>query len=477
MNAAATANQENPSRTETVLTVRRVEIPPRPVSLEASLQIEHKLLLKRVTAFSMFMELFTVLLLLYVKKTVSLTTLFIVMYAYLIYYIIETMVRITKPRRTDWKAREDLLKAMNAGNGIIFLIFIQLNTSNIFKGTAVAFIPFVIAFGVYLKYSKAPYQLKTFEVLINIAYGFQILMICAKIQGIISWDWLFTFSLFLMYLGVSVVHFFTLAFTLLTLGLYTVLRVSTNFTMERQIKVIGTIWHFLYFGLGVTLFIMILGVANAYTSAVSNKVILEISAYFGICVSGLLMIVTLLFPRKLIQYLSIYYRLTQIHLEQFNNSDRRNVEIKASPETERKTGYFSIVSPTYFQPLQKGSLLKDSLNLTRIKQMLRSLKFGGIIFQSENIDRKTADKSVYLQELRNSKVKLDQVLDQKSPLRITALKKRSSEVDVIMSKIQPESKSLNDLENNIEPNMKLQFSANDLNVVTNSEKSSLSKAK
>jgi len=353
------------------------EVFPREVLPE----IEAKLYLKRCISLFLAGTVLSVCLLLFAireeEKKNFIQGVFLVIYAYLFYNIVENIKRYRMNEREDWRRSEDIVDSIDSFMKILFVMSIHLKVVDLMPFNLFAFLVFCFNAVVYYFKSEAPAKIKSMRFYVKLLYAFQALLLSLKLHGDIEWSWIYAFSvswLFFGFVGVYLIAY-TAVFILSCLFLLIQIlfrRIAQQQNGQMNIQTMGIFWSSLYYGLGASTFLALVGFNKAY-SLNGNIDMLKLAMMASIGLNAILFLYTCVAFKYLVKYIQ-YYSLTDDSL--LGTDEEENIDEAKESERKllvfKKSRYFMMMSSTYFKPINKNLLEKNEERLGEIKQMLSS---------------------------------------------------------------------------------------------------------
>jgi len=321
-------------------------------------RIEAKLYLQRNIAFFIGIGLTSLATILMINKHTTSQSIFVALYSYLVYCLIDNYKRTQITRREHWRIREDSISMIDNVVNLLFLALLNLSIIGAIPFRVGFALPYFFTTILYPFLSKGTRNTKIVRMALRIIFTIQVFMISLKLSKIIAWNWFFV----LLTSGVYLVVVFGFMFSICLAFGYT-LKGDDEFFCP-SLKGLG--WHFFYYALGVVALLTILGVTFAFSSKRGFGV-LEVTAYIGLGISSLLIVYTIAIFKELIVHIQDFWLSDHYLLEplpQWTTEKKQEIGFK----TEKSLNYFLTVSTTYFRKLENKSEFMKNSNETNGRQ-------------------------------------------------------------------------------------------------------------
>ena len=367
------------------------------------------------------------------KKHISYRAVLSVIYVYLFQFMVYSLKRSRNYSRELWRRQEDIYNALDAINGLVFVICIDLKNSDLDSVTMITTVPFMAVTVLYSILTVAPKSAKNAKISTRIFYTLQTLVITAQLDGIIIIDWRAVFGLCWIYIGVIGIYFtaFALIFVLMILSLPCQQQAYDNIGLRAHF--LGTLWYVLYYGLCVLALTGLSGLTDTLDNP-RDMDTLRSTAIVSLVANVLLLIYTVASFKYLTKFVILFSisDLPPIAEEEDRYIPSHNRYQTVNLKTEKKEGYFVMLSTTYFQPLQKNFFAKNDERIKRIRDML---SFKKQETSTDDKNRHGRHKStINMQSLMRYKEEIDNRFsrnqtprgdrDQENPMVLTPRKQR-----------------------------------------------------
>jgi len=378
-------------------------------------EVEAKLYLERCVGSFLAGMILSVCLMLFVtredQKNQFLQGAFLVSYAYLFYNIIENIKRFKMTERENWRRSEDILDAIDSFVKIFFMMSIHLEVIDLVPFNLFTFLVFCFNAAAYHFKSEAPAKIKAMRFYVKLLYAFQALILSLKLHGEIEWSWVYVFSVSWLFFGFVGVYLIAYTAVFILSCLFLLIQVLFRRSAQQQngqmkIQTMGILWSSLYYGLGASTFLALIGSNKAY-SLNGSVDLLKLALMSSVGLNAVLFLYTCFAFKYLAKYIQ-YYSLTDDSLlgtdEEENNEEAKESERKFL--VFKKSRYFEMLSSTYFKPINKNLLEKNEERLGEIKQMLSTF-----VKQKKRNSRSKDFPISSPEELKQDKENLDKKLN------------------------------------------------------------------
>ena len=362
---------------------------------------EARLFVIRAVSLFLFFSLSSLTTLLTIED-ISVIGLVTIAACYLFFQIFETAYIVRFAERELWRVQEDIFRAGDGICGLLFLGVILLRFVNVIHISTFVCIPFFLGLGIYTFFSKAPRSTKNLNIIMKLFFSFQCLMISAKLDGSITWDWWITLALVWLYLIIVAIYALAFGIILTLMIISELFRRSLFDNIDRSTQFVGIIWHLFYYGISVNAFVILLGVCLE-TAKVPGTNYLKMGCIYGAAIYGLMVIYTILAQKKLVKCLKIF----NLHENSARvSSAPTNTGPRIMLETEKKESYFVMFSATYFLPLHNQVFARNTERLRRVKETVNATNTKSS--RKRNNNRKNKNDGINVQMLRQYKESIDQ---------------------------------------------------------------------
>ena len=271
---------------------------------------------------------------------------------FLLYFLVENIIRIRMKNRETSRIREDIFIAIDCICGFCVTLSIQFEIKSMNLILVLCGAPFFLNGLIYAFMSQRTTGTKIINIMTRCFYGIQSVLMIAQVGGILDWDWYFAFGLTFVYLTYYIPFF--IAFGVI-FALFAVLFCFKKFVPSRiniKKQIFGLFWHMLFSSLSFSVFLMLSQALDACSEGKDMR-ILNKSCFIFLLTNIILSVIT--FPN--FQSLSIFIHSVwnaNLSDEEANNTNTSKFKITLS--VDKTKSLFMMLSQTYFVPLQKGLL-------------------------------------------------------------------------------------------------------------------------
>jgi len=304
-------------------------------------RIEAKLYLKRNIAFFVGIGLTSLATVCTLNKTITFQGIFVVLYSYLIYCLIDNSKRIRITRREAWRVREDSISIIDNIVNLFYLVCLNLSLLNVISCRRIFAVPYILTTILYPLLSKGSKNTRTLRGVIRALFTVQIYLITLKFSQLITWNWFFV----LITSGLYLIFVFGFMFSICLAFAYR-LKGDDEF-FRPSLK--GLTWHFFYYSLGIVALLMMIGMA--FFNGSKGVGLLKIAGYIGLGLSSFLVCLTVGIWKELVLHIQDFWLSDHFLLEplpQWTTEKKQEIGFKV----EKQVNYFTLISSTYFRRLE-----------------------------------------------------------------------------------------------------------------------------
>ncbi len=333
---------------------------------------------------------------------------FVTLYLYFLYRMVENKKRFGMADREGWRRREDILDVSDVFVKILFVISIHLKVLNLLSFSRGSFLIIFATGVIYYFKSEAPAKIRSMRLYVKLLYTLQAILLTLKLHGDIEWNWIYVFSVSWLFFGFVGVYLVAYAAVLILSCLFLVIQVlfrrARNSNAHIKIQTQGILWSSLYYGLGASTFLALLGF-NQFDSLNGSADLLKKAMIFSLGLNGFLFLYTTLAFQNLTKYIQ-YYSLTDDSLLGADGEDNiEQTETETKMQVFKRNHYFVMLSSTYFKPLSKTLMEKNEERLKEIKTMISSFK------KQKKRNSRGQENPISVEELKQNKESLDKKLN------------------------------------------------------------------
>ena len=389
------------------------QINPRPQDepREVLPEIESKLYLKRCISTFLAGSAVSACLFLAIEQDqrIFIQGAFFVIYLYLLYRMVENKERCGLIDRESWRRKEDILDIADVFVKILFVMSIHLKVLNLLSFSRASFLIICSTGVIYYFKSEAPSKIRSMRLYVKLLYALQALLLTLKLHGDIDWNWIYIFSVSWLFFGFVGVYLVAYVAVLILSCLFLVIQVlfrrrarDTNAHIKIQTQ--GILWSSLYYGLGASTFLALLGF-NQFDSLDGNVDLFKKAMIFSLGLNGFLFLYTSTAFKNLTKYIQ-YYSLTDDSLLGSDGEDNiEQTETETKMQVFKRNHYFVMLSSTYFKPLSNSLMEKNEERLKEIKTMISAFK------KQKKRNSRGQENPISVEELKQNKESLDKKLN------------------------------------------------------------------
>jgi len=375
------------------------------------------------------------------QGSVSHRSLFLIGYAFFIYYLTECIIKVRTPDILPWKKFENIFDTLDIFYLVIYMIFVDINLSGFELPTKFNFIVPLLTTIVYFCKSKAPKALKESQTAIRALYSLQFLVLSSRVDGDLDWPWRVIIGFFWLYVGLISIYCVLVAITLVCVAVLTYLKTTMYENIDGKTQIIGFLWSTLYSGFGVLLFLGLVGVCIAYDPNENghisyDKTLIIVSVIIAQFLSILLIVYSVVARSLVLDFLE------KFNLDEPDYKAHLGLEIVEDnlPKiiTEKKDTYLVMLSSTYFQSLKNSYYMTGKDSLRRLRKAIKQAKqnrfkrnHGTRLDEIKN--KLKSSGKISIQALKREKEGLDKVYGEKEG-KIDIVVVKNSTVDQTKSR-------------------------------------------
>ncbi len=284
--------------------------------------------------------------------------LFLVGYFCLVYQVVENLIQNIVGRTASEK-RESVFDIAEDVFLIIFLFSLNLyyyNSSGFGKIFMLIVPPlFLGEILLYMKKSSLPQTEKETKIIVKILYLVQSALIAAKINNLTDSDWKWTLIVLWVYLGAITCYIVFAGLLLISVTFASTLQLNTEVLSVLKVRILGYIWHLCFYGLNSIALVILIGVFQK-AEAKNEEYLLEFGLKAAKNVSFFLLIFTILaFPCLKKSCTGPFQDFSSRTQDQDLPHCNPRKTHKLSVQSQNKTAFFLMISPSYFGFLKSGA--------------------------------------------------------------------------------------------------------------------------
>ena len=314
-------------------------------------EIEAKLILFRSVVFFVASSLFCLLLIIVINYDLSPAILVETAFIYMLYFFVENIQRICLKERESSKLIEDYFSLLDSICGFILLWLLQFRTTNSYSVMMIGGVPFLINAMLYLQISKVQSHVKLLKTVLKCVCPLQTFLIVMQSSKQIDLDWLVLLGPALILMVPLILCFISFALMLTLITLYAAFKQTLHLKIKPSSQILGLLWYTLAYSLGALAFMFLFNLSNLLNKRGDIKLNnIYIFAFFIINLALILLTVTRFQSIK--EFVRVY-GVTEANGEEEEEflHESKNPSKKARFETKKHKSYFTVMSPTYFVPI------------------------------------------------------------------------------------------------------------------------------
>lgn len=337
---------------------------------------------------------------------------FIVAYIFMTYYLIEHIIRIRIPDIIPWKKIENIFDAIDIAYLFFLLAGTDMRLSGIKVITKCIFFPSLITTIAYFCKSKAPKALRESQTAIRGLYTLQLLLMAGRVDGDLEWPWKAILSFAWLFFGLIGVYCALVGITVIVIIVLGRFKINIYKNVAKSTQILGFLWATLFSGLGVVVFIAMVGVVDTYDgSNPSNISIMHGALITQISLCSTVILYTLIFYKPVMDF------LMRFNLDEYDYKEelgfKKSHDDLSRIVREKKDMYLVMLSSTYFLSL-KNSFFMNKDKVQKMKKAIKQAKtekFKSAFERKLDMARDELRKMgpITIQALRKEKEGLDEV--------------------------------------------------------------------
>ena len=323
---------------------------------------------------ALFMACFTISIIMsrVAEKGLDPTYIVIVLYILVSYYILERLLRFRHPFIFDWQSRENFFRTLDMMSLILVIILIHLKYISVVKACNLVFLAPLAVLVSYLVFSKAPKSNKEGQAINRVLYTVQAFFLTAKLDGVISWNWLWVLSIALLFTVFLMVYCTLMLITFLFMTLFLIYKVRFYPNMSQKTQFIGVFWSCAAYSISLLFIIACIG-ANMNGSVDLKNYLVINSIQAGLYMSIFLAVYTLVFFRRIAMFHTCCGPVERVA----GGNQESNTVVVASRKyvsVENARAYFVMISPTYFIEFKDSFAIRDKSRLQEMQQSVKAIR-------------------------------------------------------------------------------------------------------